>query len=103
VAPKLVANFKAAFEQKNYSNLIGRHEITSEKRQFVQQLFSAYESFTLSVQPLQMNTANNTATAVVSIQSIRAKNGNIVKPGAAWRDMALTIKPLPNGDFKLHW
>ena len=103
VAPKLVADFKTAFQQKNYQGLIGRHVIAAEKREFIQQLFNAYESFTLSAHPLQINNASNTATAVVSIQSIRAKNGNIVTPGAAWRDMTVTVKPLPGGDFKLYW
>ncbi len=102
-AKNLVANFIAAFGRKDHKSLFANNVIASDKQEFVKQLMSAYESFSLSHTPLNINYTAQTAQSVISITSIRAANGNIVKPGAAWRDMPVSIKKGPNGALKLYW
>ncbi|HEY7774419.1 MAG TPA: protein kinase [Marinagarivorans sp.] len=102
-AKNLVARFIATFKRKDHAALIRDNEIPDDKQVFVQQLMNAYEAFSLTSSPVKSDYANKTANAVVTITSIRATNGSIVKPGAAWRDIPVEIRQAADGTLTLYW
>ncbi|BCD97308.1 serine/threonine protein kinase [Marinagarivorans cellulosilyticus] len=102
-AKNLVAGFIATFKRKDHASLIDNYVIPKDKQVFVQQLMGAYKSFSLSSEPIESNAAKQTAQTVITITSIRANNGSIVKPGAAWRDIPVEIKKSANGKLALYW
>lgn len=99
----LVDAFVANFKARDADALVATNQIASDKQNFVRQLLGAYQSFSLSSAPLKLDVAARTAKTTVSITSIRAANGSIVKPGASWRDMAVVVKPNAAGELELFW
>jgi serine/threonine protein kinase len=102
-AIKMVVDFMETFKRKDHASLFANYVIPVEKQDFVRQLMDAYESFSLSSSSLTTNFSKGTANGVITINSIRAKNGSIVKPGIAWRDIPIEIKRKASGQLTLHW
>lgn len=101
-AQALIDDFIASFEGKDVDGLISVHAITDEKQTFAKQLFGVYQSFSLASKPLKLDLEKRTALTTITITSVRAANGSIVKPSASWRDIPVVIKPESN-KLTLFW
>lgn len=99
----LIDAFIANFKARDAEALIATNQIATDKQNFIRQLLGAYQAFSLSSAPLKLDVSSQTAKTTVSITSIRAANGSIVKPGASWRDMAVVVKPNSAGELELYW
>ena len=101
-AQRLVDDFIAAFERKDAEYIINTHSVATEKETFARQLLGAYQSFSLSNQPFNIDLDQRQVLTTVTINSVRTSNGSIVKPSANWRDIPLVIKP-KNNQLTLFW
>jgi hypothetical protein len=101
VVGNILADFKKAYEARNIQELRQISLMSENRDRFLQQVFRDYASLNVTIANFSLN--NETASAVVVINSLTDQKGNQIIPGNEWKTAKVVIKKQGTQWGKVIW
>ena len=98
----MISDFRQAFESGNQHTLAQISDYSSERKGFIDQLFSNYRSFSLKILNVRIIGKKNAGHADIKITKLVNMQGLPVQPGA-WSQFEINIKKNEVGQWKIYW
>jgi serine/threonine protein kinase len=98
---EILSKLKKAYENKDMRALAQMSEMSDGRVRFLQQIFREYSSINLTYTDFSIT--GQSASAIVLISSLVDHTGNLVTPGAKWRQTKVVIKKQGNQWGKVVW
>ena len=98
----MISDFRQAFESRDQHTLAQMSDYSSERKGFVDQLFSNYRSFSVKIPNVRIIGKKNAGQADIKITKLVNMQGLPVQPGA-WSQFEINIKKNKAGQWKIYW
>ncbi len=99
---EMIGSFKQAFESRNQGALEEMSEYQPDRKGFVDQLLSNYQSFKLQISNVRVIGKKKTGMADIKITELVNIQGQSVQAGA-WSQFEIEIKKNRAGRWKIYW
>ncbi|VAX06618.1 Serine/threonine protein kinase [hydrothermal vent metagenome] len=99
---EMIGSFKQVLESRNQGALEKMSEFQPNRRGFVNQLFSNYQSLKLQISNVRVIGKKKTGMADIKITELVNIQGLLVQPGA-WSQFEIAIKQNEEGQWKIYW